>query len=116
MEEAVKLRRQAEHDRDAAYGERDRAHKERDRAVAARQAAERDRDEAFEERNAATEERDTIVSVHERGLPVLEPKARFLPPERRTPRSDLEIWMPRVVAVCMLFLFLLVVVHLFGGP
>jgi hypothetical protein len=115
MEEAVKLRREAERDRDAAFSERDRANKERDRAVAARQAAERDREEAFEERDAATEERDTIVSVHERGLPVLEPKARFLPPERREPRSDLEIWMPRVVAICLLFLFLLVVVHLFGG-
>jgi hypothetical protein len=116
MEEAVRLRREAERDRDAAFGERDRANKERDRAVAEREAAERDREEALEERDAATQERDTIVSVHERGLPVLEPKARFLPPERRAPRSDLEIWMPRVVAVCMLFLFLLVVVHLFGGP
>lgn len=115
MEEAVKLRKQAERDREAAFAERDRANKERARAVAARQAAFAERDEAVEERDAATQERDTIVSVHERGLPVLEPKARFLPSERRESRSDLEVWTPRVVAVCMLFLFLLVVVHLFGG-
>jgi hypothetical protein len=114
-DDAVRLRKQADQERDKALAERDRANKERDRALDAREAALRERDQAFEERAAATEERDTIVSVHERGLPVLEPKSRFMPEERREPQSDLELWMPRVVAVALLFLFLLVVVHLFGG-
>ena len=113
-DDAVQMRKQSERDRDKALAERDRAHKERDRALAAREAAQRERDDAFAERDAAIAERDQILSLHERGLPVHEPKPRFLPEERH-PQSDLELFMPRAIALGILLIFAFIVLRLFAG-
>lgn len=115
MEEAERDRKQAERDRDKAFAERDRAHKERERAFGVRDDALRERDEALAERDAAHKERDEIVSLHERGLPIHEPKPRFLPSDSPGPRSELELWLPRAVAMGILLLFAVIVLRLLAG-
>jgi len=113
-DDAIHQRKLADRDRKEAIAERDSAIKNRDRAESDRARAFAERDEAFGERDHATQERDEIVSVHERGLPVKQPKPRFLPDDEQ-PRSDLEVWGPRGVAIGLLVLFAFIVLHLFGG-
>jgi hypothetical protein len=110
---AIQARKQAERDRDKALVEADRSNKERGRALAARDEALRERDRAYEERDEATKERDTIVSLHERGLPIHEPKPRFLPEPPH--RGSEEMWFPRAVAIGILLIFAFIVLRLFAG-
>jgi uncharacterized protein (DUF3084 family) len=112
-DEAFAARKQAERDRAQADSERDRANKERDRAFAARDQAVAERAEAVDDRDAAFTERDTIVNLHERGLPIKQPKPRFGPDDK--PQSDLEVWMPRGIAIGILVLFAFIVLRLFAG-
>ena len=113
-DQAVQARKQAERDRKEAFAERDRAVKARERAEAERSRAIVARDEAMTERNEATKERDEIVSVHERGLPVTPPKPRFLPDEEQ-PQTDLDVWLPRGVAIGILVIFAFIVLRLIAG-
>jgi hypothetical protein len=112
--EAVRARKLADRERDKALAERDRATKDRDRAIETREQALRERDRSRDERDLSLQERDMVVSLQERGLPIKQPRSRFMP-ERHAPGSDLEVWMPRIVAVGVLFLFALVLQHLFSA-
>ncbi len=113
-DKAVQSRKEAERERDHAFAERDRALRDRDQAQRERDQAFATRDAADAERAAALDERDTIVSLHERDLPVHEPRARFVPAADQ-PRTAAEIWTPRAVAISVLLLFAFVVLHLFAG-
>lgn len=112
-DEARRLKKEAERERDAALSAAKRADSERDRASQARNKALEDLERANHERDAALAERDSIVSIHERGLPVVAPKPRFRPAGDQ--RSDLEIWMPRATALGILLLFAVIVLRLFAG-
>jgi hypothetical protein len=105
--------KEAKHQRKEAFAERDRAIRIRKQAEAARDEALVARDEALDDRDTAVRERDEIVSVHERGLPVKQPKPRFLP-EDHEQRSDLEIWGPRASALGVLLLCAFIVLRLFA--
>lgn len=111
--QAMADRKEAFKERDTAFAERDRASRERQQALAARQRALEERDEAKKQRDTARSERDTIVSVHERGLPVVAPQPRHLPVAHK--RSELEIWLPRAVAAGALIVLVLVVLRLVAG-
>jgi hypothetical protein len=132
---ALAQAKQARHERKEAFHERDRAVKaaeverdssvknaeaERDRAIRIRKQAEAERDEAvitredaLAERNEAVKERDEILRVHERGLPVKQPKPRFLPEEHEE-RSEFDIWGPRASALGVLLLCAFIVLRLFA--
>jgi hypothetical protein len=110
---AIAEAKEAKHQRKEAFAERDRAIRIRKQAEAARDEALVAREEAFDDRDTAVRERDEIVSVHERGLPVKQPKPRFLP-EDHEQRSDLEIWGPRASALGVLLLCAFIVLRLFA--
>src|SRR4051812_47904486 len=112
-DEAFADRRQADRERDRAVADRDGANRERDRALAARDKALEERARADEERSAAFAERDTIVSIHERDLPIHQPRPRFSPPTHD--RSEVEVWAPRAIAVGVLAIFTFIVLRLFAG-
>lgn len=103
--------KEARRERKEALAQRDRAIKLRERAEADRDNAIADREIAVEERDAAVKERDEIVRVHERGLPVAQPKPRFLPDDHEQ-RSEFDIWGPRASAVAVLLLCGLIVLKL----
>jgi hypothetical protein len=105
--------KEAKHQRKEAFAERDRAIRIRKQAEASRDEALVAREEAFDERDHAVRERDEILSVHERGLPVKQPKPRFLP-EDHEQRSDLEVWGPRASALGVLLLCAFIVLRLFA--
>jgi hypothetical protein len=105
--------KEAKHQRKDAFAERDRAIRIRKQAEAARDEALVAREEAFDEREHAVRERDEILSVHERGLPVKQPKPRFLP-EDHEQRSELEVWGPRASALGVLLLCAFIVLRLFA--
>ena len=96
-----------------AHAERDRAIRIRKQAEADRGDALRDRDEAIAAHDAAVKERDEILSVHERGLPLKQPKPRFLPEHHET-RTRLDIWGPRASALGVLLLCGFIVLRLFA--
>jgi hypothetical protein len=127
-DEAIGDRDKACAERDAAIADAKEARRERkdafaqrDRALKFQQRAEHERDQALveaanaiDEREAAVRERDEVMRAHERGLPVVPPKPRFLPENERQ-RSELEVWAPRGVAIGILLLFAFVVLRLFAG-
>jgi hypothetical protein len=111
--EAMADRKEAFRERDSAFADRDRAIRDRDQALAARLRALEERDQAKRQRDAARSERDTIVSVQERGLPVVQPQPRHLPATHQ--RTELEIWLPRAAAAGALLVLLVLVLRLVAG-
>jgi hypothetical protein len=109
---ALADRKQALRDRQSANRERDKALAEAQRAVAARHEAIVERDKATAERDIAVNERDAVISAHERGLPLRPPKPRYLRDDRPEP-SEIDIWLPRAVAIVIVGVFLIVILRLF---
>jgi hypothetical protein len=105
--------KEARRERKEAFSQRDRAVKTSERAEASRAEALRQREEAMAEREQAVRERDEVVGAYERGLPVKEPKPRFLP-EDHEERTELEIWGPRASALGVLLLCAFIVLRLFA--
>jgi hypothetical protein len=105
--------KEARRERKEALAQRDRAVKLRERAEAERAGAIADRDDAVIDRDAAEAKRDEILRIHERDLPIHQPKPRFLPEEHEQ-RSEFEIWGPRVSALAVLLVCAFIVLRLFG--
>ena len=113
-DDALAARKEAERERRAAFAERDRALKQADQDRRLRDQAIAERDAAQEARDAANKERDTIVGIHDRGLPVVPPKPRYLPDEPPPP-SDFDVWGPRGAAIAALAVFAFILLRLFAG-